>query len=172
MVTGRQIQLIKQVGEYLVTAELSRRELIAASFSGNVPGFDILAVNADNNLKTIQVKTTTKNRGWLLDAQDYLDISISDENMQMIKGKRELSNREIIFCFVNLKSFGKKSSLTERDEFYIIPVKELQNIVYNKYFDYLKKIGGSRPKNPKSTNKQITPAEIADYKEKWNYLSD
>ena len=41
MATGRQVQLTKQVGEYLVAAELSRRGLLTATFAGNVPAYDI-----------------------------------------------------------------------------------------------------------------------------------
>ena len=43
MATGRQVQLTKQVGEYLVAAELSRRGLLTATFAGNVPDYDIVA---------------------------------------------------------------------------------------------------------------------------------
>ena len=43
MATGRQVQLTKQVGEYLVAAELSRRGLLTATFAGNVPAYDIVA---------------------------------------------------------------------------------------------------------------------------------
>ena len=39
MATGRQVQLTKQVGEYLVAAELSRRGLLTATFAGNVPDY-------------------------------------------------------------------------------------------------------------------------------------
>ena len=43
MATGRQVQLTKQVGEYLIAAELSRRGLLTATFAGNVPDYDIVA---------------------------------------------------------------------------------------------------------------------------------
>ena len=41
MGTGRSNKLVGQTGEYLVTAELSRRGLIATTFTGNVPHYDI-----------------------------------------------------------------------------------------------------------------------------------
>ncbi len=43
--TGRDKYVVKQVGEYLVCAELGRRGYIATSFTGNVPEFDILATS-------------------------------------------------------------------------------------------------------------------------------
>ena len=45
MATGRSTYLTKQTGEYLVAAELSRREFIATTFTGNVPSYDIVAVD-------------------------------------------------------------------------------------------------------------------------------
>jgi hypothetical protein len=43
MATGRSTKLVGQAGEYLVAAELSRRGLIATTFTGNVPHYDIIA---------------------------------------------------------------------------------------------------------------------------------
>lgn len=45
MQSGRQNQLTKQTGEYLVCAELCRRGYIASSFTGNVPEYDVIAIN-------------------------------------------------------------------------------------------------------------------------------
>lgn len=167
MVSGRQMQLIKQVGEYIVAAELCRRELIAASFSGNIPIFDILAIDTHEKMRTIQVKTTTTNRGWNLKASDFLNIS-KERHVQKIAGVKILQNTETIFCFVNLKSFGINDPNIERDEFYIIPGKDLQAIVYQKYAAYLEKKGGVRPKNPDSEHIKIKPVEISMFKEKWD----
>jgi hypothetical protein len=44
MRSGRNNLLTKQIGEYLVAAELGRKGLIAATFTGNVPDFDILVI--------------------------------------------------------------------------------------------------------------------------------
>ncbi len=45
MATGRDNQLKKQAGEYLVAAEMCRRGFIATTFTGNVPHYDIIASN-------------------------------------------------------------------------------------------------------------------------------
>ncbi len=45
MATGRTMQLTKMIGEYLVCAELCRRELLATTLTGNVPEFHILATD-------------------------------------------------------------------------------------------------------------------------------
>ena len=56
MATGRQVQLTKHVGEYLVAAELSRRGLLTATFAGNVPDYDIVATGSRGQTALVQVK--------------------------------------------------------------------------------------------------------------------
>ena len=56
MATGREVQLTKQVGEYLVAAELSRRGLLTATFAGNVPAYDIVATGGRGQTALVQVK--------------------------------------------------------------------------------------------------------------------
>jgi hypothetical protein len=167
MVTGRQSQLIKQVGEYLVAAELCRRGLIAASFSGNIPFFDILAIDAHQKKRTIQVKTTATNKGWNIAAKTFLNFS-QKENVQKIDGLKNLQESAEIFCFVILKSFGTNDFCLERDEFYLIPVSNLQEKIYREYKTNLDKKGGKRPKNPDSDHMKIQPSHISEFKEKWD----
>ena len=57
MRSGRSNKLVGQIGEFLVFAELGRRGYVATPFSGNVPDFDIIAVDARGQSLPIQVKT-------------------------------------------------------------------------------------------------------------------
>jgi hypothetical protein len=168
MVTGQQKQLIKQVGEYLVAAELCRRELIATSFTGNVPVFDIIAITNDEKMKTIQVKTTTTNSGWNLEGTKFLDFEHPVDNKQHIKGFRILSYSDTIFCFVILRSFGKEMTLSEHDEFYLVPVKELQAIVRSAYERHLKKMNFVRKND--SHHVKLKPSDISRFKNNWDCL--
>ncbi len=45
MASGRNTQLTRQIGEYLAAAELGRRNWVATTFTGSLPGFDILAID-------------------------------------------------------------------------------------------------------------------------------
>jgi quinol monooxygenase YgiN len=47
--TGRSNQLTKQLGEYLVAAEVCRPSFIATTFSGNVSHHDIIASNSSGS---------------------------------------------------------------------------------------------------------------------------
>ncbi len=54
MATGRSNQLIKQIGEYLVACELARQGFLVATFSGNVPDFDLIATDSNGSSCPIQ----------------------------------------------------------------------------------------------------------------------
>ena len=58
MATGRDNKLVGAAGEYLVAAELCRRGLIATTFTGNVPHYDIVASDAKGRHVSIQVKAS------------------------------------------------------------------------------------------------------------------
>jgi len=167
LASGRGLQLTKQVGEYLVCAELCRKGLISTSFTGNVPEFDILAIGENNIAKRIQVKTI-RNGNWQFDAERFIKIKKFVKNskmMQKVIGPVELPLEELYYVFVNLKSSGK-------DEFYILTLKELQEIIENHYTEELKKIGDHRPRKPDSTHAALQPRDLIKYKDKWNKITD
>ena len=72
MATGRNMQLTKQVGEYLVAAEVCRLGYIATTFTGNVPHYDIIASNASGGHQAIQVKAILQH-AWQFDIRDFVD---------------------------------------------------------------------------------------------------
>lgn len=154
------MQLTKQIGEYLACAEICRRGYIATSFTGNVPEFDILAADKYGNTVSAQVKTI-KSGSWQLDAGKFLDIELENGKKQIIKGKKKVPNSHIIYIFIKLIKQGE-------DEFYIIKLLDLQDIIYKHHSSYLKKHSGIRPKNPKSKHIGIKESELINHKGNWN----
>lgn len=53
--TGRDKQLSKHAGEYLVAGQVCRRGFIGTTFIGNVPHYDIIASNGSGKHPAIQV---------------------------------------------------------------------------------------------------------------------
>lgn len=84
MVTGRKIQLTRQIGEHIVAAELGRQGLLAAPFAGNVPDFDLLAANERGYAVPMQVKTIN-DPSWQFDLSKHLDIELVDGE-QRVRG--------------------------------------------------------------------------------------
>jgi hypothetical protein len=161
MATGRNIQLAKAVGEYLVCAELCRRGFIATSFTGNVPDFDILAI--DDNRRTIPIQVKAIRGGdWQLKADRFLDITIKN-GVQRVKGKKNLGKSTLWCIFVKLKEQGK-------DAFFIFKMSQLQNIVYKNYTAWLKMHDGRRPRNPESLHVSVHEQDVISFVNNWEAL--
>jgi hypothetical protein len=161
--TGRQNQLTKQVGEYLVAAELCRRGLIATTFTGNVPDYDILATNEKQKTIPIQVKATQSTSWQFGDVRKYLDISF-DGKRQRMDGKARLLNPNVVFVFVRLQRQGQ-------DDFYILKGKDLQQILYDNYNqEIIVKRKGIRKKKPESYHSALTADQLNQFKDNWRLI--
>lgn len=95
------MHLVMQIGEYLVCAELGRRGYIATSFTGNVPEFDILAIDKDNRVQPVQVKAIRTGQ-WQFNARRFMDLTVTPDGRQIVEGKTVLSNPDLIYVFVRL----------------------------------------------------------------------
>jgi hypothetical protein len=155
MSSGRDTQLARQIGEYLAAAELGRRGWIATTFTGSLPGFDILAVNPDGRILEVQVKAI-RSRGWQLNASQFLDIDIV-EGVQYVRGKKVIATARRICIFVEIGAYGS-------DRFYLCELAELQEILRTDYK------GGPRPKNPDSFHHALHPTRLAPFRDNWVVL--
>jgi hypothetical protein len=87
MKTGRSKYLTKQAGEYLVAAELSRRGYIATTFTGNVPYYDIIAVDDSGGHVVVQVKAIA-GKSWQFNATDFAEIEMQGQR-QIVRCERK-----------------------------------------------------------------------------------
>jgi len=162
MATGRDIQLTRQIGEHLVAAKLGRLGYIAAPFAGNVPLFDLLAADMRGYAVPVQVKAI-KGPHWQLRADTFLEIEIVG-NHQEVKGKKALRNPDLLCIFVLLGE-------DEKDTFYVLRLKDLQDIVFRGYDEYIRSHGGRRPKKPESMHCALWPEDLESYKERWDLVA-
>jgi hypothetical protein len=149
------MQLVRQVGEHLVAAELGRRGYVATPFAGNVPMFDLLAANVEGVAIPIQVKAI-KGPSWQFQVDTFLTIEIVDGE-QVIKGNTRLLNPDLICVFILLKDRGG-------DEFYIFRLQDLQD-----YFARTYK-GGRRPRNPQSMHCAVWPKDLERFRDNWGLV--
>jgi len=164
MPTGRNMQLTKMIGEYLVCAELCRRGLLATTFTGNVPEFDILAI--DKHLQSIPIQVKTNAKGdWMLRVNLFVNIHYDKEKkIQTVLGKKDFKNSRLIYIMVKLVDQGK-------DEFYILRLQDLQGIIFKNHSEYLQRHGGRRPKNPESMHTAILSKHLLNYRDNWGLLN-
>ncbi len=163
MATGRSMQLTRMIGEYLVCAELCRRGLLATTFTGSVPEFDILATDKDLQTIPIQVKANAKG-DWILRADSFLNIDYNEEKKtQTIIGKKDFKKSGLIYIFVKLVEQGK-------DEFYVLRLQDLQRIILRNHNEWLRKHEGRRPKNPESMHIALSSKHLSGYRDNWQLL--
>ena len=156
MVSGRKIQLTRQIGEHTVAAKLGRLGYIATPFAGNVPDFDLLIANDLGYSIPIQVKAINGTSAWQFKIDKFLDIEIV-KDVQNIKGKRKLANPNLVCVFVLL-------SENENDQYFILQLKDLQDFFFSTYKSR------KRPKNPISMHCAAWPKDLIKFRDNWDLV--
>src|SRR5580658_8171447 len=115
MATGLSNQITKQIGEYLVASELGRIGLVAATFSGNVPDYDIIATDSAFRSVPVQVKTTNSTTWQFGDMRRFVNIRLNGK--KQVIGRPVVLSENIVCVMVALsRRYGK-------DRFYVLPLK-------------------------------------------------
>lgn len=138
MATGRGNQPTKQIGEYLVAAELRRRGFVAATSSGNVPDYDIVASDECFRPVHVQVKAIT-GTSWQFDIRRCVGVSLREQ--RQVVGPPEEIPRDLVCVMVALLEYGG-------DRFYV-----------------LKKHGGVRPRKFDSFHAAISEKHLREHQD-------
>lgn len=157
MKTGYDNQLTRQIGEHLVVAELGRQRIIATPFAGNVPDYDLLALDSAGHSMPIQVKAIN-GPAWQFSATAFLEIEFKGKR-QIVKGKRHLPNPGLVCVFVLIRRDRK-------DDFFIFRKRDLQDYFYEHYKSRV------RPLNPKSVHCAIWPRDLEKFKGNWPLIKE
>lgn len=164
MATGRSIQLNKQIGEYLVACELARRGWLVATFSGNVPDFDIVAVDSNGSSIPIQVKTI-RGGEWQFSADKFVEIK-REEKKQILGAKVEPRIPHLLCVLVLAATeYG-------RDQFFILEWEQLRDIAVSSYSEWLAAKDGVRPRNPDSKHCSLSPQQLSRFENKWDRVKE
>lgn len=158
MPTGRGNQLTKQVGEFLVAAELARRGWIIGLLSGNTPEFDLVATNTRCKSVPVQVKAI-KGGDWQFDMRKFVDITFTGRKQTL--GARKRYPRNLI-CVMTLVG-GNPAA----DRFFVLTMRTLQSRIVANHRAFLAKHGGVRPRNPRSTHCSVSVKQLERYEDDW-----
>lgn len=162
MATGRNNKIVGQTGEYLVAAELGRRGLIATTFTGNVPHYDIVASDEDGRHVSVQVKAIRGGSWQFANISNYCTISFASK--QQIVGKAKPCPIErLVMVFVKVDDAGE-------DRFYVLTWQRLRDLLIKEHKNYLAKHNGIRPKRWDSLHCAITEKVLARYQDNWDLV--
>jgi hypothetical protein len=162
MPTGRGTKLTSAVGEFLVAAELCRRNLLATPFAGHVPHDDIMASGERGGDLAIQVKEIN-GANWPFDIRQLLNVQFDGQRQRLGEPKPEPypGLRGI------LVALGKNGN---RDRFFILTWLQLRERLVAAYRQYLARYGGIRPKKPDSYHTALSVKEVEHFDGQWETL--
>ena len=163
MASGRGTKLTGAVGEFLVAAELCRRNLVATPFSGNVPHYDIIASGEEGGHLAVQVKTINGLNWQFSNIRRFVDVKF-DGQRQVLGDLAPEPYPDLRFVLVLLGKDGN------RDRFFILTWPELRDAVVGGYREYIAKHGGVRPKAPTSFHVSLKVPQIEDFEDQWQTL--
>jgi hypothetical protein len=164
MATGRNNKLVGQTGEYLVAAELSRRGLIATTFTGSVPYYDIIASDEDGRHVSVQVKASRGSSWQFGDITHFCDISFNGKH-QIVGRPKRCPILRLIVVFVMIDADGA-------DRFYILTWRRLRDLIVRGHRAYLARHGGKRAQTWDSLHSAISEKTLRPYKDKWSIVEE
>jgi len=163
MATGRSNKLVGATGEYLVAAELSRRGLIATTFTGNVPHYDIIAANELGKHVLVQVKAGRAS-SWQLALGQFCEVTF-ERKKQILGRKNRCPISGLIVVFVRIDP-------DRMDRFYICTWEQLRDAILKSHADFLSRNNGRRPKVWDSMHSAIKESQIAAYRDNWSLITE
>jgi hypothetical protein len=162
MASGRSNKLVGQTGEYLVAAELSRRGLIATTFTGNLPYYDIIASNEKGKHVSVQVKASRVSSWQFGDITKFFDISFKGKH-QIVGRRIRCPIQRLVVVFVRIDANGA-------DQYHILPWRRLRDLIAKGHKAYLGKHGGMRAEKWDSLHGAISEKDLMPYKDKWTTI--
>ena len=167
MATGRQNKLTGQIAEHLVCAELGRRGFIATPFAGNVPTFDVVAVDATCRTVPIQVKATRGNT-WPTDARSWMSLELDSETgVQHYGGPRSLDAAQLVYVCVVLRAPGD----VRRDQFFVLTQADVQTACIASYTAWMEPKGWRRPRNQASYDCRYSVGQVVGFEDNWELIT-
>lgn len=156
-----------QTGEYLVAAELSRRGLIATTFTGNVPHYDIIASDEKGSHVAVQVKTKGRTGGaWQFgDVSQFVAVRL-ERPKQVVGRVKRCPIQQLVYVFVELAQEDKP------DRFFILTWGELRDTMVAGHRRYLKKHNNQRPKKWDSLHCAVKVEALAQFEDRWGVIVD
>jgi hypothetical protein len=162
MATGRSNKLVGQAGEYLVAAELSRRGLIATTFTGNVPHYDIIASDDTGRHVSVQVKAGRSASWQFGNIRDFCDITF--------EGKRQVIGKPKVCPVLRLIVVFVKIEEDRHDRFYILAWDKLRDLLIKGHKTFLARHDGVRPQRWDSLHCAIMEKVLHRYQDKWDTI--
>ena len=142
------INLSAKQANILLLLKLSRRGLIATTFTGNVPHYDIIASNEDGKHVSVQVKASRASSWQFGDITQFCEISFKGKHQIVGRLKRSPVQR-LVVVFVMIDPRGA-------DRYYILTWRMIRDLIVKGHKSYLAKHNGLRAQTWDSLHSAIS----------------
>lgn len=163
MASGRDNKLVGATGEYLVAAELCRRGLIATTFTGNVPHYDIIASDEKGRHVSAQVKASRSGSWQFGDVSKFFAVAFDGQKQKTGKAKESPVER-LVVVFVIVSESGN-------DRFYVLTWDQLRDILRDGHKRCIAKHKGVRPKRWDSLHAAILEENLLPFRDNWQLIN-
>jgi len=165
---GARNKLTGQIGEHLVSAMLGTLGFYATPYSGNVPGFDITAVNS-KTLQAFPIQIKTSNGGELVHStiDKWVEHHIKDDNSQYLGDLLKLANPKKIWVMVQLKD-----NILSSARYFICTEAQIQEKIVTRYRNFMAKHNHRRPGGGASTQAVLNVKNMLEFENNWKILND
>ena len=151
-------QVTKEQGEGLARARLERMGF-RVILSGE-RGISFYVLRGEHELP-VRVKTI-RYGSWQFTVDALMDVSISDDGVQTIHGRKQHADADLVCILVRL----------DKEEFYILRLGQLYDVVCTQYEKWLEGHGGRRPRKPESMHCSARPIDLAAYQDNWSLIGE
>lgn len=166
MATGIKNKLTGQIGEHLVSAVLGTMGYYATPYSGNVPGFDITAVNSET-LKSFPIQVKTSTGGALVQSviNKWIEHNIDKDNCQSFGELVERPNPEIIWIMVQIKDNNLSTA-----RYFVCTEADIQTKIVTRYKKFMEKHNFRRPGGGASPQAVLNIKDLQEFENNWDVL--
>ncbi|MCH7228775.1 hypothetical protein [Haloferula sp. A504] len=140
-------------------------ELIATTFTGNVPHYDIIAADEKGRHVFVQVKTG-RSESWQLNLPSFCEITLDKKRRKQIVGRKKICPiRNLMMVFVRLEP-------DRNDRFYICSWKQLRDFKVRRHKEFLARHNGRRPQKWDSLHTAVSTKGLEKYRDNWSAILD
>lgn len=123
-------------------------------------GISLYALRGEQELP-VRVKTI-RYGAWQFTVDALMDVSISEDGVQTIHGRKQHADADLVCILVRL----------DEEEFYILRLGQLYDVVCTVYEKWLEEHGGRRPHKPESMHCSARPIDLAAYQDNWSLIDE
>ncbi|RZQ55596.1 hypothetical protein CWI82_09460 [Pseudidiomarina tainanensis] len=167
MSSGVHNKLIGQIGENLVAAKLGTLGYYASPYAGNVPGFDLTAVDSKTlSSFPVQVKCSTGNTLVHSQIDRWIETHIDSTGKYSFGNPVSIDHPDMLWIMVNLPK-----GQIENARYFICRESDIQKLVIERFRAFIQKHNHRRPNGGASKQAILTLKELGIYENNWSAIA-